>query len=177
MGRRRTWSWPRRLDFGLVQTLLAEAGAEIGGWAQVDFGRREAFRQRSVRWRRRAAARGCGPARIRRSGRCRGRVSASRRRAEPKTAGRPMPCCWQKVVDFRSALAWVPIPGGRLLRFLAAALEEGHSPPAKSEGEGGGRLELFDRLPPVISVAVDRKDEARDKVYNAAVERVGAGTD
>ena len=46
MGRRRIWSWPRRLQFGLVQTLLAEAGAEIGGWAQVDFGRREAFRQR-----------------------------------------------------------------------------------------------------------------------------------
>ena len=29
---------------------------------------------------------------------------------------------------------------------------------------------------PVIRVAVDRKDEARDKVYNAAVERAGAGT-
>ena len=45
MGRRRIWSWPRRLHFGLVQTLLAEAGTEIGGWAQVDFGRREAYRE------------------------------------------------------------------------------------------------------------------------------------
>ena len=97
---------------------------------------------------------------------------ASRRRAEPKTAGRLMPCCWQKVVGACLGTD----TGGRLLRFLAAALEEGHSPPAKLEGEGGGRLELFDRLPPVISVAVDRKDEARDKVYNAAVERAGAGT-
>ena len=45
MRRRWIWSWPRRLNFGLVQTLLAEAGTEILGWAQVDFAAREAFRE------------------------------------------------------------------------------------------------------------------------------------